>query len=1630
MPAREMKALYYAISRDLTEREFLRKAQCSKKFMLTILEEADLRGALMLRKSSRRWTCEEVLELCRPALNKLSKEPEEGWLAFLYAAIIDKMYPQNGRRELSIEHWRAGQFYLRVLHAVILHMQAHEAFDPRTHICFASEEECAGSANLQQYELFMNMIKEYHILELMHIGRAIQNFDLLGHVAGVHHIAMHMARQLVRLNVPVDLPLVSAAALSHDLGKYGCRGEETQRIPYLHYYYTEKILRENYLDNIAHIAAQHSTWDLELENLPVESLLLIYADFRVKSVRDKNNREETVFYSLQDSYDVILKKLDNVDDEKRRRYQRVYIKLRDFEAYMVSRGANPDPYSDTLIVTEQKDTALLHAEEIVRAMRFRAISHNLRLMHNISSEASFADLLEDARSEKNWKNIRTYIDIFEEYFTYMTQKQKQLTMRYLYELFMHSQGDIRSQAGALYGRILASFNIVYRKEFPKSIGALPRPEVTSQEIWEETLQMLLAPDHKLAPKHRVWINYTLKRLLPSLIQYAKESERPQFLAAYFACFSNPAYQDDATAFILLDSLLQVPDEYLNEPFLREPLAMAKRLAAVPEDAKYQAAALRLIDKVLAHGNISVGERAAQEIISALPKELSNSVCFLLMKVLERLPNKEEEVRGYRAQLLRADISNLFLENLKTATPWLLKAINIQFLQYRVEENDNENVFQIATHLANLIRVSERFAVRHRAGQVLNAMANRLTLDQRNEIAVELTRSMESANDEFSKYIPIYLGRFVLQLHPKEFDEVLAEFEKYIKSGSERAACIALLTIGVLLKEYGTQYQEAFRELDEPFAARRTRMLSMLMSGLAHYNETIHREAFLVVGKYLFGDESISHARKSEIFSQIYKKMLLLIEEQPQDTLTFFNHAASFNHIYRFIVNSEVRCDKPQFRVMKKTAFFPGTFDPFSASHKAIVQEMLKIGFEVYLALDEFSWSKRTQPHMTRRHIVNMSTADLFDVYLFPDDIPVNIANPADLRRLQELFSRQSLYIAVGSDVVRNASAYKKPEEPYSIHSFHHIMFLRNMEGEAWKKEREMVVSRVKGDIQELELSAYLEDVSSTRIRDNIDHNRDISSLVDPVAQTFIYDNSLYLREPQYKEVMRPETMFFRKDAPANQELLDDMLTIAMRCNAKCERPVEAAQLEKAVRQRLTRPNAQLVALYHDDQKEPLGIAYYYATSAEFLYDEFQNVRLAEYARRHTSGRIAVLGGIFVKECGNRYDRMRMLLTEVLAECLKQDFTYAIYNAMDSSFDNMLAGLLERCGFILLPEQGAGAPIYAVDMRAPLALIEDVQQRIKAPLSHDADVVEVLRQAQNKFASAMTGLYPGRLVLSFHAGLMNHALIKLVLKANDVEHIDPASRTLGECMCVPYGKVLHGAVVPNTVTKTLHVDKAYMPDMENFKITKYPGYSSLRNQLRTIQSFNRPILLVDDLLHKGYRLEWLDTIFKELGLDVKKIIVGLLSGRGKDLMSVQERQVESVYFIPNLRYWFNESMLYPFLGGDSVVRPKSREHSLLLPSVNQILPYTAPMFISGASNEALFDLSLTCLENARDILLVLERRHQQMFGYNLTLNRLGQAMQTARVPDKGGCMHYDRNLSASVYVENDIEMLLRLKYMLR
>lgn len=247
------------------------------------------------------------------------------------------------------------------------------------------------------------------------------------------------------------------------------------------------------------------------------------------------------------------------------------------------------------------------------------------------------------------------------------------------------------------------------------------------------------------------------------------------------------------------------------------------------------------------------------------------------------------------------------------------------------------------------------------------------------------------------------------------------------------------------------------------------------------------------------------------------------------------------------------------------------------------------------------------------------------------------------------------------------------------------------------------------------------------------------------------------------------------------------------------------------------------------------------------------------------------------------------------------------------------------------------------------------------------------------------------------------------------------------MCVPYGDIFKRWILPNTVTKAFHTERYYATDTKRYDVLAYPYYLPIETQAKTMRSFNRKAILVDDLLDKGYRLQAIDKVMGMYNVGIEKIVVAILSGRGKALMENENRKVDSAYFIPRLKVWFNESHLYPFIGGDSLWRGVHQKKNTL-PSVNLIMPYTYPSYIRGTSNNAIYNFSKVCLENAIEILEVIESVYLEIHERNLTLGQLSEVMISPRYPDKGFNIKYDPNQKPSHYIKNDLEHLLRFDSM--
>lgn len=1574
------------------------------------------------------YSCSAVFNLCKKAMEELAGGGSpENWLNYVYYYVLRKSFPSAVVADIDEKLDASCDFYLLVLRVISQYqkLSRDDTWQSKYPLIFLDSREEEELENPSEYRQFVKAFNEDFIYEMMKLNQEVFGYNTLDHICGVHYIALNMGRVLKKAGLPIDLGRVCGAAAGHDIGKYGCRLTELTRVPYLHYYYSDQWFRKHDITYIGHIAANHSTWDLELENLPLESLVLIYADFRVKNKKDEHGRQSMHIYNLKESFDVILDKLDNVDEAKEKRYRKVYAKLKDFEDYVLSLGVNTDTVREyepgmSFEPVKKRHYALMHGNEVTDNIKYLAISHNINLMYQLRDESSLNIILEYARSESDWKKLREYIRVLEEYSTYLTQKQKLITLKFLYEQLIHPEDDIRRQCAELIGILIATFDEDYRKEVPQNV-VLEEPEMTSAELLTRYVNQFISPDHKIIPLHRTWIGYSMSIMIGSLFVHCKKSQAQYFCRTLVNFYRDDLYKTDEVKLYLLETLKYVPyvgDEVSNRVLAEYILKMlAKR------NNLLRLCSLEVINYLYATSNVSLflHEKLTELYSKGVAYSEFPSENYLNLKIAVHIGIDDKQLNVFLEYCKKdnSKVSETFLSNLKTATNWVIKRTQVDFLLDYSLKNPEINGFYTAMHFCNLLKVSAVENVRNRAGEALIQIIPFLSFEQRNDVAVELLRALEINGYQFAEYIPSYLGRIIMYLHPIELDEIIDDFIDRIKESNPQLSSLILKTVSIAIVNYD-KYRRTFKQDDKVYNKRLVKMLGIILKSMVSYNVLVKQVAFSVLGKEIFGSKSLDLGQKYNIFQLIAKKILTLLTDNKNEELLFLANSAGLNNIYRFISDYTFFNGKMELKNNAKVAFFPGAFDPFSLSHKGIVKAIRDLGFEVYLAVDEFSWSKRTLPNLLRKNIIIMSVADELNVYVYPEEYPTNIANPEDLYTLRRNFPLSNVHIVVGSDVVANASSYQGQRSENSIHTFPHILFERKnmLSSSSQERDAEEALKRIEGNIIKLALPPQYEDISSTQIRNYIDENRDISMLVDPLAQKYIYENGFYQREPQYKTLLQSSFI----DIDVYEEIQADQLE-ELAASVQRHQPELLAKLKEF----LNKPSWRLITVRNSSRENRImGFAACHRIHSSLLYQEFRNSDITEFIRTNSVGKTVQIDGIFVSEENVIENLEQILLTEVLALCLAKDYDYAIFNCMIDGYDlSSLHEILVLQGFHQIACSSGPNPVLVVNMSNPSVLNLDIEAIIKEPFKSNKNIVSALARTRKKLQKAMNELYPGHLTLSFDRKMLYESLIRMICKENKVPIVTTVPRKLGKAMCVPYGDILNKAIVPNTVTKSLHTEKMFSPDMNSYTVGPYPYYLDLEVQLKMLKSFNRPIILIDDVLDKGYRIKVLDPLLKEADIQVEKIIVGILSGRGKELMEIQGRKVDSPYFIPKLRDWYNENAFYPFIGGDALWRGTFPQRNLL-PSINLILPYTSPEFIAGASRKAIYNLSEVSIENSIDILETIENEFQAINERTLTLKHMGQVFSTPRCPEHGKNMDFDLNLSPSHYLKNDLELLKRLR----
>ncbi|MDX9916627.1 MAG: cytidyltransferase [Gudongella sp.] len=1466
--------------------------------------------------------------------------------------------------------------------------------------------------SLDEFDVFVDAYKNRYVYELMQLDLAATGHNTIEHVIGVKDVAMHISLQLQQLGLPLDLGIILGSSLGHDVGKYGVTDNEQSRVPYLHYYYTEQWFKELGLEKIGHIATNHSTWDLELETLPLESLVLIYSDFRVKNRLVAGEYKMHIF-TLAESFQVILDKLDNVDEAKEKRYIRVYNKLRDFEDYIVSLGVDTT-LMGSLTPSEKIYWSLLRGEEIVSSFKHKSIENNLFLMANLVNHDKFLTILEDARSQANWRRLRLYLEILKEYSTYLTQRQKVIVLHFLIDLMLHKEEDVRKEASELIGGILSNYDEEYRKELPAMISRKDSVE-SSEDVFHRILNDLLYPSYKLAESQNEWL-YNLKIIVKSLFETCQISKIPIYFDKLNEFYRNSESLTPVAQFYLVQTINYIPYSELNsnrKDQLNEYIL--KRISS--ENVNIRLSALdRTFEIISKYDDEKLNSPLKKYLSQRTEKSDIPAENYSKYIMATKLKVDEEICAVLRTNYYsdQSNVSELFLENLKTATSWTNKKINIDILYDQVRKNPQSTGIHTAIHLCNLLKVSAVERVRNYSGYTLLNIIPLLTLEQRNDVAIELLRALEMDSYQFTKFIPEYLGHLILHLPPKELDELIDDLEEKIQISRPQTVILLLNTIGTAILGYPV-YKTLFSENYSKNIKRLYRLLGLLLVPLSSYKLEIKTEALRVIATTVFNSEQLSLEDKYTIFKRVGKKLLTLMDDARENAFIFYNTAASLNHIYRFISEFEFQLGKMDIETEEDVVFFPGSFDPFSLSHREIAKEMTKHGFEVYLAVDEFSWSKRTEAHQFRRDIINMSIAKEDKIFLFPKEIPINISNNSDMRNLKTLFGKRQVYLAVGSDVLNNASAYRGDNE---ILNFSHVIFDRKSETANYRDESrlESTIARIKGNVVKLTLPTQYEDISSTKIRENIDKNRDISKLIDPMAADYIFNYGLYLREPLYKTLLETKTI----DIDVHRNLSHELFEYLMKHFGESVNAEGLLDIKEKLSYRI-------ILLMDTETNSPLGFSAFYWVRHSMLYEEFKDQEITEYIRNNAKGRTAFITGMYAKDDDDNL--MDMILNETLSIALNRDYNYALYcNTMVSGDNKKAEDYMDIQGFVKTPYVHKDAPLFMVDMNNPITLNLDLENTLKSPYDRDPRIQKVILNSRKELKKSLANLFPGELLISFNRDMVYSKLIQKICDENNVPVNDSSKRRLGNKMCVPFGIILNNSIIPNTVTKTLHTERIFAPDIQSFTVGNFPNYLTLEQQAKTIKSFNRPVILLDDLLHKGYRLKIVEPLLRKENIEISKLFVGILSGKGREIAEIRKLNVDSAYFVPNLKLWFNESGQYPFLGGDMV--ESSNLDNNLIPSVNFILPYVSPRFIKAEDVVSIYNMSETSLNNTVAIFKEIERLYQEINERNLTISSLSEVIHIPRYPDLERGISEKRFMKPSSFIEMDLDYLKRLEHTLK
>jgi nicotinic acid mononucleotide adenylyltransferase len=1464
----------------------------------------------------------------------------------------------------------------------------------------------------EDYARLLDALEAEGFLVALAMAQHWRGLTIQDHVLGVTGLALWMGRQLARA-IPLDLPLLHGAAIGHDVGKFGCVGDEARRIPRLHYYYTHQYFASRGLGGVGNIATNHSCWDLESIRLPIETQVLIYCDFRVKDTVDGEGRKGMAVISLREAFETILEKLEDVDRDKRRRYQAVYRKLRDLEDYALALGVALDPPGfqvsrrarprlpeglDLVALlggTGRPDGIALAAGPQVASMtRLLATAHTIGVMERLRDLPALERLLEEARSHSGWRELRTYLGIVGDCAPAYSEEQKSLALAFFRELLAHPDDDIRYQAACRMADLLALGEVEWRKDLPEG-AAMQEPAWVLPQV-AAVMDLLdlapLEPAEDMAAQERVL--------------YAV----PVFLRRFFGR-ALPALAAEALPLVLSSLEARAGDRrpltalYVCESYeLLAPVMGAPERERLPKRllpwAFHEVPNVRIMAWRVLHALGLLGRRepALLDQVAACVDALAGqpgpraSVAELFLLEQCALLTGRKELAGRCRDLRegdRAPLREVMLRNLKSQTGWVEKKVACDYLVSTLSgrgPSDAPLAGEVAFHLANLLKVSRVEGTRFHAGRSLVSLLPLLSVTLRNDLAIELLRSLQLDGERVTRYLPRFLGPLLASLPPEELDELVEDMELDARRGTESLQRLLIQAAAWLLIALPAEPGDRF-----------LRLLGILLGALADTRRSVAHEGFAHLALLLDWLRRNPDPRLPFLLRAMTKKVLTLVTHRPGDTGRFLLAAQALAALDRALAASPVA-----FPGAPRVGLLPGTFDPFTAAHGEIVRRVLGCCDEVFVQVDDFSWRKHAQPRFLRDELAWMALAPLPGAFLLPFDARVNLANPASLQALRARLGRRPLHLVVGSDVLEGASAYR--DAASAIWSTPHLVMVRE---DPPSRHWEGLLQRFTGGVQVLRVPSRVKGVSSTCLREAFDQRGELEAYCDPLIARVLRERRLYLNFPARKEEIFESrwVLRYRQDggaAPAGLRTLVQLDATRALARGLGRRP-------------------RTVLLQARGTGEDLASLTWLEGTASALPVALEDPGLARASEGRLLGSGALVETLGARPGDGGLVHLDQLLSRVLGRWFGEGLLFSLFAVPLEGGEGLWDVLRHHGGGWLGEAAGEGRRVRwaGIELTHPLVMVHDLEQLLQRPYLGSAPVEEAVLRLRRTLSGFFADRHPGSSVLHIHEKETKRQLASWAGER--------LGRREGGWVVLGLGRQFTRDLVGGCPTLAVDLERFLTPQGREAGVAPSPGSPSLESQLATARELGGNAILLAPFLESAGPVLRVADACRKAGMKVRETLVGTTSASVHASLHQAGLAHRAVLVVPHWRGVLRESAVIPFAGGWSIRGARPGVEGLT-PSLNDCLPYLSPSLLGldlASDPEGALAFSRLALEQAQGFFRVLEEEFRRHEGRLLSLADLSMVVRHPRCPPLSGGFTPVRDCVPSTLIGQDLEALARL-----